>query len=256
MYYSVFLVSQSNLHVPGGPQVKAIPPMSSSGDDNVMDLQQISTLNEYTLDQQQADAGQRKCISVSRSLVSDLKFEETSESDRGHDHGKTSAGSANKVEHDGGGQEVEYQDDVDQRTIIDKNRCRKAISGDRSAGNEEEESVVEGHVAVEKGPQARGTSKSSKAIEEVGLRRQGSDTDRNPKPSKRRRSAQDFSEVSYKYFNESICGFNDRLPDGFYDAGRDRPFCSLEALEKEPLSFDSREVILVDRWVYAVERER
>ncbi|CAM6037021.1 unnamed protein product [Sphagnum compactum] len=81
----------------------------------------------------------------------------------------------------------------------------------------------------------------------LGLRRHGSDTDRNPKPSKRRRSAQDFSKLSYKYCSESFCGFNDRLPDGFYDAGRDRQFCSLDVLEKEQPSFDSREVILVDR---------
>ncbi|KAH9298102.1 hypothetical protein KI387_029784, partial [Taxus chinensis] len=69
----------------------------------------------------------------------------------------------------------------------------------------------------------------------------------NPKPSKRIRSVQEFSRVSQKYSNESFCGVNDILPDGFYDAGRDRPFKPLKNFEKENLCLGTREVILVDR---------
>ncbi|KAL1342604.1 hypothetical protein AAHE18_09G168900 [Arachis hypogaea] len=44
----------------------------------------------------------------------------------------------------------------------------------------------------------------------------------------------------------SICGIEDHLSDGFYDAGRDRPFMPLESYEQNQC-LDSREVILLDR---------
>ncbi|XP_057957170.1 uncharacterized protein LOC131150463 [Malania oleifera] len=68
----------------------------------------------------------------------------------------------------------------------------------------------------------------------------------NPKPSKFQRPIEDNSNLSCKYSNLSFCGMDDRLPDGFYDAGRDRPFMSLRSYEQK-LHRDSREVILVDR---------
>lgn len=67
----------------------------------------------------------------------------------------------------------------------------------------------------------------------------------NPKPCKTRRPT-DHSDVSCKYSMLSFCGVDDYLPDGFYDAGRDRPFMSLRSYEQN-LHLDSREVILVDR---------
>ncbi|XP_043692278.1 uncharacterized protein LOC122642764 [Telopea speciosissima] len=67
----------------------------------------------------------------------------------------------------------------------------------------------------------------------------------NPKPSKSRRPINDTSNLSCKYSTESFCSINDHLPDGFYDAGRSRPFMSLQCYES--LCRDSREVILVDR---------
>lgn len=70
---------------------------------------------------------------------------------------------------------------------------------------------------------------------------------KNPKPSKRIRSVQEFFRVSQKYSNESFCGVNDIIPDGFYDAGRDRPFKPLRNFEKENVCLGTREVILVDR---------
>ncbi|KAJ7954828.1 Mitogen-activated protein kinase kinase kinase [Quillaja saponaria] len=68
----------------------------------------------------------------------------------------------------------------------------------------------------------------------------------NPKPCKSRKPIDDSSKLSYKYSNISFCSIEDHLPDGFYDAGRDRPFMPLEYYEKN-LSLGSREVILLDR---------
>lgn len=70
----------------------------------------------------------------------------------------------------------------------------------------------------------------------------------NPKPCKSRKPIGDSSLLSYKYSNLSFCGTEDYLPDGFYDAGRDRPFMPLESYEKNQ-SLASREVILLDRFV-------
>ncbi|XAR57290.1 hypothetical protein NMG60_11025370 [Bertholletia excelsa] len=68
----------------------------------------------------------------------------------------------------------------------------------------------------------------------------------NPKPRKSRRPADDHSDLSSKYSNTSFCSIDDYLPDGFYDAGRDRPFMPLRSYEQN-LHIDSREVILLDR---------
>ncbi|KAL3828755.1 hypothetical protein ACJIZ3_017557 [Penstemon smallii] len=68
----------------------------------------------------------------------------------------------------------------------------------------------------------------------------------NPKPTKTRRPTSDPSYMSCQYSERSFCGVGDHLPDGFYDAGRDRPFMSLGSYEKN-LHVDSREVILLDR---------
>ncbi|XP_019094836.1 PREDICTED: uncharacterized protein LOC109124472 isoform X2 [Camelina sativa] len=68
----------------------------------------------------------------------------------------------------------------------------------------------------------------------------------NPKGSKCRRPSTDISNLSHKYSKSSFCSTEDSLPDGFFDAGRDRPFMSLSRYE-EILPLDSREVILLDR---------
>ncbi|MCL7044566.1 hypothetical protein MKW94_010538 [Papaver nudicaule] len=68
----------------------------------------------------------------------------------------------------------------------------------------------------------------------------------NPKPSKTRRPFDECLNLSFKYSTESYCSTKDRLPDGFYDAGRDRPFRSLQNYEHH-VCLGSREVILVDR---------
>lgn len=68
----------------------------------------------------------------------------------------------------------------------------------------------------------------------------------NPKPSKFHKPVDECSNLSCKYSTESFCSIDDHLPDGFYDAGRDRPFMPLEDYEQS-LCLDSREVILLDR---------
>ncbi|XP_057771533.1 uncharacterized protein LOC130991373 [Salvia miltiorrhiza] len=68
----------------------------------------------------------------------------------------------------------------------------------------------------------------------------------NPKPSKYRKPTSDPYYLSDQYSRISFCGAEDRLPDGFYDAGRDRPFMPLPSYEKNAY-VNSREVILLDR---------
>ncbi|KAL1543310.1 hypothetical protein AAHA92_20301 [Salvia divinorum] len=68
----------------------------------------------------------------------------------------------------------------------------------------------------------------------------------NPKPSKHRKPTSDPYYLSCQYSKISFCGARDRLPDGFYDAGRDRTFMPLPSYEKNTY-VNSREVILLDR---------
>ncbi|OMO85566.1 hypothetical protein COLO4_21575 [Corchorus olitorius] len=68
----------------------------------------------------------------------------------------------------------------------------------------------------------------------------------NPKPCKSRKPTDNCFTLSQKYSATSFCGIEDHLPDGFYDAGRDRPFMQLSSYE-QIFHLDSREVILVDR---------
>ncbi|KAF8369496.1 hypothetical protein HHK36_032490 [Tetracentron sinense] len=88
---------------------------------------------------------------------------------------------------------------------------------------------------------------SSEACKNSPKSKRHSDRDLdNPKPSKFRRPVDDHPNLSCKYSNESLCSINDRILDGFYDAGRDRPFMPLQSYEQS-FPLDSREVILVDR---------
>jgi hypothetical protein len=70
----------------------------------------------------------------------------------------------------------------------------------------------------------------------------------NPKPCKSRKPIGDGSILSSKYSKISFCGTEDHLSDGFYDAGRDRPFMPLESYEQNQC-LASREVILLDRLI-------
>ncbi|XXG76763.1 hypothetical protein AAC387_Pa08g1050 [Persea americana] len=88
---------------------------------------------------------------------------------------------------------------------------------------------------------------SSEASKNVPKSKRHSDRDLDsPKPRKCQRPVDGCSNLSYKYSIKSFCCSSDRLPDGFYDAGRDCPFMPLQHYE-QGLRLDSREVILVDR---------
>ncbi|CAH8336792.1 unnamed protein product [Eruca vesicaria subsp. sativa] len=68
----------------------------------------------------------------------------------------------------------------------------------------------------------------------------------NPRGSKCHKPSSDIASLSHKYSSNSFCSAEDSLPDGFFDAGRGRPFMPLSKYE-EILPLDSREVILLDR---------
>ncbi|XP_050215430.1 uncharacterized protein LOC126666642 [Mercurialis annua] len=89
-------------------------------------------------------------------------------------------------------------------------------------------------------------SSSEKSKVNVKSKRHSDGALDNPKPCKSQRPTEDSLSLSRKYSDLSLCSIEDHLPDGFYDAGRDRPFMPLENYE-QILHLDSREVILLDR---------
>ncbi|KAK4258014.1 hypothetical protein QN277_007527 [Acacia crassicarpa] len=100
---------------------------------------------------------------------------------------------------------------------------------------------------LENGPSGQDDASSSESLKHISKSKRYSDRDLdNPKPCKSRKPIGDSTSLSYKYSRLSFCGTEDHLPDGFYDAGRDRPFMPLESYEQNQ-GFASREVILLDR---------
>lgn len=94
---------------------------------------------------------------------------------------------------------------------------------------------------------------SSEASKNVPKSKRHSDRDLdNPKPRKCRRPFDGCINLSCKYSAQSFCSSNDCLPDGFYDPGRDRPFMPLQHF-MQSLCLESREVILVDRFVFHMQ---
>ncbi|XVF38298.1 hypothetical protein REPUB_Repub20aG0088700 [Reevesia pubescens] len=100
--------------------------------------------------------------------------------------------------------------------------------------------VREGAIEPDEGSSSEISNSNSKS-------KRHSDRDlNNPKPCKYRKPTDNCSNLSRKYSTTSFCGTEDHLPDGFYDAGRDRPFMPLSSYE-QIFHLESREVILVDR---------
>ncbi|XVF66601.1 hypothetical protein PTKIN_Ptkin10aG0050600 [Pterospermum kingtungense] len=100
--------------------------------------------------------------------------------------------------------------------------------------------VREGAIEQDEGSSSEMSKSNSKT-------KRHSDRDiNNPKPCKSRKPIDYCSNLSRKYSTTSFCGTEDYLPDGFFDAGRDRPFMPLSSYE-QIFQLDSREVILVDR---------
>ncbi|KAM3754955.1 hypothetical protein ACB098_02G002000 [Castanea mollissima] len=102
-------------------------------------------------------------------------------------------------------------------------------------------------ISIQNGAGEEDEGSSSETLKSISKSKRHCDRDLdNPKPCKSRKPIEDSSNLSHKYSNDSFCSIEDHLPDGFYDAGRDRPFMSLSDYEQN-LHLNSREVILVDR---------
>lgn len=115
-------------------------------------------------------------------------------------------------------------------------------------GGEDESSVHENSLSLTRngaGGEDEGSSSEKPNFNFKSKRHSDRDLD-NPKPCKCQRPTGDGACLSRKYSNLSFCSIEDHIPDGFYDAGRDRPFMSLGSYE-QILHLDSREVILLDR---------
>ncbi|KAK7270555.1 hypothetical protein RIF29_23780 [Crotalaria pallida] len=101
--------------------------------------------------------------------------------------------------------------------------------------------------SLDNGPSEQDEASCSVIQKSIYKSKRHSDRDiDNPKPCKSRKPIGDSSLLSCQYSKISFCGIEDHLSDGFYDAGRDRPFMPLESYERNQC-FDSREVILLDR---------
>ncbi|GFP86047.1 serine/threonine-protein kinase fray1 [Phtheirospermum japonicum] len=134
--------------------------------------------------------------------------------------------------------EPDNKDIFSEGEATDRCSC-PAIDSVRSQSNSVSASISDADVLDE--------GSSSEASNCVVKSKRHSEKDLDyPKPIKSRRPSNDPSHVSCQYSEMSFCGVGDRLPDGFYDAGRDRPFMPLANYEKN-VYVSSREVILLDR---------
>ncbi|PNT15386.2 hypothetical protein POPTR_010G081400v4 [Populus trichocarpa] len=163
------------------------------------------------------------------------------------------------LDDDDDGEKVELSGEAEVENLLisveaDKISSKKGVescSCDLGSINKNEEEVCcvqdesLGPLQGEAGSQDENPSSEKSKITYKSKRHYDMDLD-NPKPCKCRRPTEDSSRLSRKYSNLSFCSIEDRLPDGFYDAGRDRPFMPLRNFE-QILSLDSREVILLDR---------
>ncbi|TYI06160.1 hypothetical protein ES332_A10G138600v1 [Gossypium tomentosum] len=117
----------------------------------------------------------------------------------------------------------------------------------RSKGSEDECSRLDASLPLVRGAIEQDEGSSSEIYKSNFKSKRQSDRDlSNPKPCKSRKPTDYCSNLSRKYSTTSFCGTEDYLPDGFYDAGRDRPFMPLSSYE-QIFHLESREVILVDR---------
>ncbi|PKI48939.1 hypothetical protein CRG98_030672, partial [Punica granatum] len=140
--------------------------------------------------------------------------------------------------------EENLPDSVDEeKTSLKSDILIENCSPNFDRGSRAEEDSCEDDSAVSSGPVKRESQKSKSSAK---IKRHYDKTIENPKPCKSRRPADESSNLSCKYSTMSFCSIEDPLPDGFYDAGRDRPFTSLSTYEQK-LHLESREVILMDR---------
>ena len=157
---------------------------------------------------------------------------------------------------DDDGKRVSSEDAKDDNLIDDDDNVELNIE---SQFNQEDFCNVENKdvknaclYALENGPSELDEASSLEVSKCASNSKRHSDQDLdNPKPCKSRKPMGNSSQLSCKYSKFSFCGIEDHLPDGFYDAGRDRPFMPLESYERNQC-LASREVILLDRFVIII----
>ncbi|XP_027365180.1 uncharacterized protein LOC113872105 [Abrus precatorius] len=133
-------------------------------------------------------------------------------------------------------------DNVDNDEVI----IEKHFSSEDCCTAECEDEKDSSLCTLENGQSERDETSCSEFLQCISKSKRHSDQDiDNPKPCKCRKSLGD-SSLSCKFSKISLCGVEDHLSDGFYDAGRDRPFMPLESYEQNQC-LASREVILLDR---------
>ncbi|GKD38823.1 leucine-rich repeat protein kinase family protein, partial [Tanacetum coccineum] len=131
--------------------------------------------------------------------------------------------------------------DVSEQDDADSSVCFALESAE---GKDVDDNCKENSSASDSIPKARRAHETSFIKKRTGKRtRKGSHDESRYKKAKVDNRDLD---VSSRYSTTSFCSVGDYLPDGFYDAGRDRPFLPLDSYEKR-LHFGSREVILLDR---------
>ncbi|GER54768.1 leucine-rich repeat family protein [Striga asiatica] len=131
--------------------------------------------------------------------------------------------------------------------VADSDGMSKEIEDDNSGHKAKSDSLSDDGVVLD----GSSSSKSSTCVSK-SKRHSEKDLD-NPKPTKSQRPTNDPSYLSCQYSERSFCGIADYLPDGFYDAGRDRPFMPLGSYEQN-LHMNLREVVLLDRQVFPPHR--
>ncbi|CAI0559369.1 unnamed protein product [Linum tenue] len=154
----------------------------------------------------------------------------------GNDDEKEGDGVVLSVDGDCGESQSLGFDKISAKEVCTENSTSNSESSSR---DEEDESCVLDEVEKDK------DSYQDSKISSKAKRHSDGDLD-NPKPCKCSRTAGDSLSLSRKYNDLSFCSIEDNMADGFYDAGRDRPFMPLSNYE-EILPLDTREVILLDR---------
>ncbi|PIA31625.1 hypothetical protein AQUCO_04900137v1 [Aquilegia coerulea] len=137
--------------------------------------------------------------------------------------------------------QILLNNDEDEKLILDSIGLDKSCDSECSSVHDTSPDSSLSKCDEKEGDLSTNLSKSTPKT-----KRQFDDDLENPKPRKSQKPFDSRSYLSNKYCTESFCSIYDRLPDGFYDVGRNRPFMPLESYE-ESLCLDSREVILVDR---------
>ncbi|KAL8188832.1 hypothetical protein R6Q57_029587 [Mikania cordata] len=143
--------------------------------------------------------------------------------------------------------------DISSESLPELSLDNKGLVLDDDNSEHVDENCVEGKKvkdnSIENNDALGSTSEASKVLDDPCSNTQSkrhSEKDLNPKPSKSRRPVDIHLDMSSKYSTMSFCSINDFLPDGFYDAGRDRPFLPLSDYDKN-VHIGSREVIVMDR---------